>query len=157
MHLKPNKYFSEFIPSFLISEYIQSNFAFASTIYSRSAWQRESRFRLWNTGLCFRGPSGLGARLSCTKNSIQTNYIILCRRMTKLGILSNTTATTTTTTTSKNNWFYEQSNCSASAIRFLVHFFDVHCTTTTWNLPMRHCMEVLDILRQIIPSLFQHG
>ena len=27
----------------------------------------------------------------------------------------------------KKNWFYEQNNCS----RFLVHFFDVYCTTTT--------------------------
>ena len=42
--------------------------------------------------------------------------------------------TTTTTATSKNNWFYEQNNSSARASRFLVHFFDVHCTTTTWNL-----------------------
>ena len=31
----------------------------------------------------------------------------------------------------KNNWFYEQNNYSALASRFLVHFFDVHCTTTT--------------------------
>ena len=31
----------------------------------------------------------------------------------------------------KNNWFYEQNNSSARASRFLVHFFDVHCTTTT--------------------------
>ena len=81
--------FSSFFPSFLIPEYIQSNFAFALTIYSRSAWQRESRFRLWNTGLCFRGPSGLGTRSSCTKSSIQINYIILCRRMTKLGSLGS--------------------------------------------------------------------
>ena len=33
----------------------------------------------------------------------------------------------------KNNWFYEQNNCSARASRFLVNFFDVHCTTTTWK------------------------
>ena len=33
----------------------------------------------------------------------------------------------------KNNWFYEQNNCSARASCFLVHFFDVHCTTTTWK------------------------
>ena len=35
----------------------------------------------------------------------------------------------------KNDWFYEQNNCSARASRFLVHFFDVHCTTTTWKPP----------------------
>ena len=33
----------------------------------------------------------------------------------------------------KNNWFYEQNNCSTRASRFLVNFFDVHCTTTTWK------------------------
>ena len=33
----------------------------------------------------------------------------------------------------KNDWFYEQNNCSARASRFLVHFFDVYCTTTTWK------------------------
>ena len=33
----------------------------------------------------------------------------------------------------KKNWFYEQNNCSARALRFLVNFFDVHCTTTTWK------------------------
>ena len=31
----------------------------------------------------------------------------------------------------KKNWFYEQKNCSTRASRFLVYFFDVHCTTTT--------------------------
>ena len=31
----------------------------------------------------------------------------------------------------QKNWFYEQTNSSARASRFLVHFFDVHCTTTT--------------------------
>ena len=28
---------------------------------------------------------------------------------------------------------------------FLVHFFDVHCTTTTWSLPMRRFMEDVEI------------
>ena len=31
----------------------------------------------------------------------------------------------------------DQNNSSARASRFLVHFFDVHCTTTTWNLLRR--------------------
>ena len=31
----------------------------------------------------------------------------------------------------KNNSFNDQNNSSARASRFLVHFFDVHCTTTT--------------------------
>ena len=35
----------------------------------------------------------------------------------------------------KKNWFYEQNNCSARASRFLVHFFDFYCTTTTWKPP----------------------
>ena len=42
-------------------------------------------------------------------------------------------------------------------IRILVHFFDVQCTTTTWNLPMRRFMEDVDIRRQIFPSLFERG
>ena len=33
----------------------------------------------------------------------------------------------------KSDWFYEQNNCSARASRFLVHFFDVYCTNTTWK------------------------
>ena len=37
-----------------------------------------------------------------------------------------------------NNWVYEKNN--SSAWRFLVHLFDVHCTTTAWNLPMRRFM-----------------
>ena len=47
--------------------------------------------------------------------------------------------------------FYEQNNCSARLSRFLVHFFDVHCTTTTWNLPTRRFIEDLrvDILQKI--------
>ena len=57
----------------------------------------------------------------------------------------------------KTNWFYEQNNCPARASRFLVHFFDVYCTTTTWNLPMWRPMEDVDILRQILPSLFERG
>ena len=35
----------------------------------------------------------------------------------------------------KKNWFYEQNNCSARASRFLVHFLEVYCTTTTWKPP----------------------
>ena len=44
-----------------------------------------------------------------------------------------------------------------SVTRFLVHFFGAHYTTTTWNLLMRRFMEDVDILRQIFPSLFEHG
>ena len=31
----------------------------------------------------------------------------------------------------KNQLFYEQNNSSARASHCLVHFFDIHCTTTT--------------------------
>ena len=44
------------------------------------------------------------------------------------------------TTTSKNNWFYEQNNRSAHASRFLVHSFDVHCTTTICKTPDNKCV-----------------
>ena len=43
----------------------------------------------------------------------------------------------------KNKRFNDQNNSSAHAARFLVHFFDVHCSTSTWNLPMRRFMEDL--------------
>ena len=37
------------------------------------------------------------------------------------------------------------------------YFFDVHRATTSLNLPMRRFMEDMDRLRQITPSLFEHG
>ena len=43
-----------------------------------------------------------------------------------------------------------------SVTRFLLHFFDAHCTTTTCNLLMRRFMEEVDIRRQSFPSLFEH-
>ena len=47
----------------------------------------------------------------------------------------------------KNNCFNEQNNVSAHASHFLVHFFDVHWTTTTWNL--------INISLEIFLSLFK--
>ena len=65
----------------------------------------------------------------------------------------------TTTITSKINWFYLQTNSSARASRFLVHFFDVHCnycTTSTWNHVMRHrFIQDVNIRRRILLSLFE--
>lgn len=60
----------------------------------------------------------------------------------------------------KKNWFYEQTTALYVHHAFwnvLVHFFDVHSTTTTWNLPMRRFVENVDIGRQIFLSLFEHG
>ena len=51
----------------------------------------------------------------------------------------------------------DEDNSSARASRFLVHFFNIHCTTKTWNFPMRRYMEDVDIGRQFFFSLFQHG
>ena len=48
----------------------------------------------------------------------------------------------------KNNRFNDQNNSSARASRFLVHFFDVHCTTTTWNLLICRFMEDVNIRRR---------
>ena len=79
-------------------------------------------------------------------------YVFSAVHIILLGTLSNDD-----NNVKKKNWFYEQNNCSARASRFLVHFFDVYCTTTTWNLPMRRLTEDVDILRQIFPSLFEHG
>ena len=55
----------------------------------------------------------------------------------------------------KNNRFNDQNNSSARASRFLVHFFDVYCTTTTWNLLIWRFMEDVDILRRISLHLFE--
>ena len=55
----------------------------------------------------------------------------------------------------KNNRFNDQNNSSARASRFLVHFFDVHCTTTTWNLLIWRFMGDVDIRRRIFLPLFE--
>ena len=60
---------------------------------------------------------------------------------------------TTTTTNWKNNRFNDQHNSSARALRFLVHFFDVHCTPTTWNLLIWRFMENADKQRRIFRLL----
>jgi len=43
-----------------------------------------------------------------------------------------------------NNRLNDQNNSSARASRFLVHFFYVHCTTTTWNLLISRFMDDVD-------------
>ena len=63
---------------------------------------------------------------SCLERSSLTKSLLILNMLTESADL-----TTTTTTTSKKNWFYEKNNCSAGALRVLVHFFDVHCTTRT--------------------------
>ena len=55
----------------------------------------------------------------------------------------------------KNNRFNDKNNSSARATRFLVHFIDVHCTTTTWNLLIWRFMEDVDIRRRIFLPLFE--
>ena len=54
----------------------------------------------------------------------------------------------------KNNRFNDQNNSSARASRSLVHFFDVHCTTTTWNLLTCRFMENENLRRRIFLPLF---
>ena len=55
----------------------------------------------------------------------------------------------------KNSRFIDQNNSSARASRFLVHFFDVHCTTTTWNLLIGRFIEGVNIRRRISLPLFE--
>ena len=55
----------------------------------------------------------------------------------------------------KNNRFNDRNNSSAHASRFLVRFFDVHCTTTTWDLLIWRSLEDVDILRRISLHLFE--
>ena len=56
----------------------------------------------------------------------------------------------------KSNRFDDQKDSSARASRFLVHFFDVHSTTTTWNLLICRFMEDVNIRRRIFLPLFEH-
>ena len=51
--------------------------------------------------------------------------------------------------------FHDQNIRYARASRFLVHFFDVHCTTTTWNLLIWRFMEDVDIRPRIFLPLFE--
>ena len=55
----------------------------------------------------------------------------------------------------KNNRFNDQNNSSSRVSRFLVHFFDVSCTTTTWNFLICRFMEDVDIRRRIFLPLFE--
>ena len=57
----------------------------------------------------------------------------------------------------KNNWFYEPNNISARASRLLVLFFNVHCTTTTWNFRMQRFMEDANTRRPILLTCFEPG
>ena len=57
--------------------------------------------------------------------------------------------------TSKYNLWYEQNNSSARASRFLVHFFDIHCTSTTWHFLMRRFMGDVNTKRGVFLSLFE--
>ena len=50
--------------------------------------------------------------------------------------------------------YNEQNNCSARASRFLVHFFDVYCATTTLNLLIWRFMDDVDRRRRIFLHLF---
>ena len=51
--------------------------------------------------------------------------------------------------------FNDQNNSSARASCFLVHFFDVHSLTTTWNHLIWRFMEDVDIRQQIFLPLFE--
>ena len=51
--------------------------------------------------------------------------------------------------------FHDQNISYAHASRFLVHFFDVHCTTTTWNLQILRFMEDVDIRPRMFLPLFE--
>ena len=55
----------------------------------------------------------------------------------------------------KKNRFNDQNNSSARVSRFLVHFFDVHCTTKTWNILICRFMENENLRRRIFLPLFE--
>ena len=50
-------------------------------------------------------------------------------------------------------WRRRRHNSSARASRFLEHFLDVHCMTTTWNLRIWPFMEDVDIRQRIFLAL----
>ena len=51
--------------------------------------------------------------------------------------------------------FHDQNISHARASRFLDHFFDVHCMTTTWILQTWCFMEDVDIRPPIFLPLFE--
>ena len=55
----------------------------------------------------------------------------------------------------KNNRFNNQNNSSERASLFLLHFFDVHCTTITWSLLIWRFIEDVDIQWWIFLPLFE--
>lgn len=94
------------------------------------------------------GSSCWGSRFSCgvhpNRDSIhkEINHYSVPARI--IGSLNNNI---------KNNWFYEQ-NSLACASRILVHFFNVHCTTTMWNhLVWRFMKDAVNIRQWSFLSL----
>ena len=49
----------------------------------------------------------------------------------------------------KIHWLNEKNNSYTLAARSLVHFFNIHSTTTKWNLSMRGFIEDVNTRRQI--------
>ena len=76
-------------------------------------------------------------------------------RADKLGRLSTTIRDDAHNDDFKKTIDYYQNNNSARASHFLIHFFDVHCTTTTWNLLICRFMEDVNIRRRILLPLFE--
>ena len=56
----------------------------------------------------------------------------------------------------KKQLVYEQNKSSALALRFLVCFFEVHCTITMWNPPNVAFYERHECMRTI-PPFFEPG
>ena len=52
-------------------------------------------------------------------------------------------------TNTLNNSFYQQNNGTARALRYLVHFFDVHNTTRTWTFLLRRFIGDVTTRRRI--------
>ena len=76
----------------------------------------------------------------CSRKMTKDRQALLIRLRRSLCTVPGTAATRTATTTSKNNWFYEKNNSSARTSRFLVQFFDVHCTPneSTFRVGRKH-------------------
>ena len=71
------------------------------------------------------------SHLGCWENIYLYIYLYKLPKITKIvGTLSNYDEDHDDEL-QKNNGFNDQNNSSARASRFLVHFFDVHCKTTT--------------------------
>ena len=103
--------------------------------------QLETRFKPFNLNLTVITANQFGRRCFTHPNDFMTFHGDWIRELKQLRRRPQRRL-------QKNNRFNDQNNSSALASCFLVHFFDVHCTITTWNLLICRFIEDVDMRRR---------